>query len=178
MATPPSPEWGREKLPRLEMVWLLASVVLVVIVFSAWMLLWHVFGYQNSVGEVYRVHPLDFAARAEEFTMKYKVGEEHGFAVVRPPPGGDVYITASQFTFTPEVIVLKAGVEYRLHISSVDVQHGFSILNPFQWVLQIYPGYEYILKFVPTKPGTYYIVCNEYCGPLHHKMVAKVVVEA
>jgi cytochrome c oxidase subunit 2 len=28
----------------------------------------------------------------------------------------------------------------------------------------------------PTKPGTYSIICNEYCGINHHTMVSKLYV--
>jgi cytochrome c oxidase subunit 2 len=45
---------------------------------------------------------------------------------------------------------LKKNQEYRLHLSSMDWQHGFS-LQPDNINLQIVPGYDMVLKI--TLPG-------------------------
>ena len=39
-----------------------------------------------------------------------------------------------------------------------------------------HPGYEHVLTVTPTAPGTYSIVCNEYCGINHHTMVSRLYV--
>lgn len=184
MATPlPEGWWERERIPKVEKIWIILSIVLVVVLFSIWMPIWHVLGTQNSVGEVYRISPDTFKKKLETFITENKVGEENGIPIVKPTPEGDVYISAQRFTFYP-ILRLKAGERYKLHISALDVQHGFSIVGPkgeerlfMQWTIQLYPGYEYILEFQPTKPGTYYIICNEYCGEGHHTMVQKLIVE-
>lgn len=94
--------------------------------------------------------------------------------MVEPPPGSDVYLLARQWQWYP-VLKLKKGEEYRLHLSSTDLQHGFS-LQPTNLNLQVLPGYDYVAKIIPTQSGEYGIICNEYCGIGHHIMVSKVIV--
>ena len=65
---------------------------------------------------------------------------------------------------------------YTLHLSSMDINHGFS-LYPVNINFQVVPGYDYGLKIVPNKPGEFRIICNEFCGIGHHKMVGKIVVD-
>ena len=64
---------------------------------------------------------------------------------------------------------------YRLHISSLDWQHGFS-LQPVNINLQIHPGYDMVVTVTPDQAGDYGIVCNEYCGIGHHTMLGKMIV--
>jgi cytochrome c oxidase subunit 2 len=53
--------------------------------------------------------------------------------------------------------------------------HGLSI-QPVNMNFQIYPGYDYVLRFKPTETGEYKVVCNEFCGIGHHTMIGKIVV--
>jgi len=73
------------------------------------------------------------------------------------------------------VLELEKGQSYRLHISSVDWQHGFS-LQPVNINIQVHPGYEHVLTITPDQAGQFGIVCNEYCGIGHHQMAGKIYV--
>ncbi len=73
------------------------------------------------------------------------------------------------------VLELVKGQSYRLHLSSLDVMHGFSLL-PENINLQVHPNYEMILTITPTSSGSFGIICNEYCGLGHHTMVGKIYV--
>lgn len=96
---------------------------------------------------------------------------------VRPPPG-DVYLMASQFAWTPRVLRLQAGREYRLHLLSTDVVHGFSlVLGGSSYNLVLMPGMVATVEVRPERPGTYLLVCNEYCGIGHQWMWGQIVVE-
>ncbi len=142
---------------------------------------WHFRGKQNSTGEAYRVTPADFAARVDRFIAANKVDEledaEGGWLadVVQPAPGSDAYILARMWSWSP-VLKLKKDQTYRLHVSSVDIQHGFS-LQPMNMNFQILPGYDHVLTITPTMAGDYQIVCNEFCGIGHHLMTGKIIVE-
>jgi cytochrome c oxidase subunit 2 len=83
---------------------------------------------------------------------------------------------AQRFRFYP-ILKLKAGERYVLHVASLDYLHGFSITRPHVWNLQLYPGYEWVIPFVPREPGTYHMACNEFCGVGHEMMLGKIVVE-
>ena len=85
-----------------------------------------------------------------------------------------LWMLARQWQWYP-VLILKKGVEYRLHLSSLDIQHGFS-LQPTNLNLQVLPGYDYVANITPTQSGEFSIICNEFCGIAHHIMVSKVIV--
>ncbi|PKL91546.1 MAG: hypothetical protein CVV20_05895 [Gemmatimonadetes bacterium HGW-Gemmatimonadetes-1] len=121
-----------------------------------------------------RVDPKAFHERTMEFAAQYQVGEDRGMPIVQPPPGADVYLTALTYSWYP-ILQLEAGKEYILHLSSRDVNHGFS-LYPLNINFQIIPGYDYALRVTPTEAGDFRIVCNEFCGIGHHAMVGRVIV--
>jgi len=135
---------------------------------------WHFKGKQNSTGESYRVEPTKFAARVEAFVKSNKVGEDHGIPIVEPSPGGEAYLQAQMWRWHP-ILKLKKGQTYRLHVSSLDLQHGFSLL-PVNMNFQVLPGYDHVLTITPTIAGDYSVVCNEFCGIGHHMMAGKIVV--
>lgn len=136
---------------------------------------WHFFGKQNSTGESYRVTPEKFVERVDKFVASNKVGEENGIPIVEPSPGGDAYILGRMWVWYP-ILKLKKGQTYRVHVSSADLQHGFSLL-PVNMNFHILPGYDHILTLTPTRAGNYQIVCNEFCGIGHHLMTGKIIVE-
>jgi cytochrome c oxidase subunit II len=94
---------------------------------------------------------------------------------VAPEPGGDVYMLGRLWQWYP-VVKLKKGETYRLHLSSLDLVHGFSLF-PLNLNFMVLPGYEYVLTVTPTEKGEVYAVCNEFCGIGHHQMVGKIIVE-
>jgi cytochrome c oxidase subunit 2 len=144
------------------------------LVLFAMMPLWHLRGGQNPSGIRSKVDPRAFMARTQEFIRTYQVGTENGIPVVEPPPGSDVYLMAMMWSWQP-VLRLRKGAQYTLHLSSFDVNHGFSLL-PFNINFQVVPGYDYGLRITPTEAGDFRIVCNEFCGIGHHLMIGRVIV--
>jgi cytochrome c oxidase subunit II len=136
--------------------------------------LWHWKGGQNPTGIRAKVDPMEFRARVEQFVEDYQVGEMSGIPVVEPPPGSDVYLLGRMWSWYP-VLKLRKGAEYTLHLSSLDINHGFS-LYPVNINFQVVPGYDYGLRIVPTEAGDFGIICNEFCGVGHHMMLGKVIV--
>ena len=171
---PPEGVWWNQKVPREEKLWVTIAILWAVVMFVM-MPLWHIYGKQNPSTETYKVKPEEYVKLTNQFIERYKVGEENGVPVVEPPPGGDVYLLGRQFSWDP-VIKLKKGETYRLHISSADVLHGFSVY-PMNINFMVIPGYDYVLTVTPTQSGVYHVVCNEYCGPGHQFMVGKIIVE-
>ena len=159
---------------RSEKVWVSIAFVWCLILF-AMMPLWHLRGGQNPSGIRSKVAPQEFVARVDRFVDEYRAGESNGVPVVAPPPGSDVYLLARMWRWYP-VLRLKEGVQYTLHLSSADINHGFS-LYPVNLNFQIVPGYDYALKIVPNKSGDFRVICNEFCGVGHHMMVGRVVVD-
>ena len=165
--------WWNEPVEPVELVWVVLAFLWGLVMFFT-MIVWHAVGEQNLSNEAYRTTPETFQAKTEAMTEKYKVGEEgdSGIPVVHPPAGGDVYLLSRTFQWWP-VLELEKGKSYRLHLSSLDVQHGFS-LQPVNVNIQVHPGYEMVLSLTPGEKGDYGIVCNEFCGLGHHQMAGRI----
>src|SRR5512134_2122711 len=158
---------------RTEKLWVTIAFAWCMVLF-AMMPLWHFKGGQNPSGVRRRVEPTAFYRRTQEFITQYKVGEDHGIPIVAPPPGSDIYLMAMTYQWTP-ILKLQEGAEYILHLSALDVNHGFN-LNPLNVNFQVVPGYDYGLRVTPTAAGDFRIICNEFCGIGHNTMVGRVIV--
>ncbi|MGB8274280.1 MAG: cytochrome C oxidase subunit II [Alphaproteobacteria bacterium] len=167
--------WWRHPLDRMELTWITIAFVWGLVMFFT-MVFWHFTGNQNLSNEAYRIDPAVFAARAEAMAEKYKVREEGetGIPVVRPPPGSDVYLIGRLWEWWP-ILEFQKGQSYRLHLSSMDYLHGFS-LQPVNINIEVHPRYDLVLSITPTSAGEFSIVCNEFCGIGHHTMVGKIYV--
>jgi cytochrome c oxidase subunit II len=172
---PPERVWWREAIDRSELIWI-TVVVVWGIVLTLMMPLWHVYGNQNLSSEAYRTTPQTYLAKAQAVVDQYTVRTEgsRSTPVVRPPVGEDIYLVARLWDWWP-IFELEAGQSYRLHVMSMDWQHGLS-LQPANINVQVLPGYEMVMTVTPNRTGEHAIVCNEYCGILHHNMVGKLYV--
>jgi cytochrome c oxidase subunit 2 len=72
---------------------------------------------------------------------------------------------------------LPVGTPTTIHVTSRDVIHGFW-LPEFRIKVDMVPGLVNTVRITPTRPGTYRVVCSEFCGVLHGAMAGKVVVES
>lgn len=158
---------------KTEKLWVGIAFAWCMVLF-AMMPLWHWKGGQNPSGIRRKVDPQAFYARTVAFATQYKIGEDRGIPIVAPPPGSDVYLTALAFQWYP-IIQLEKDKEYILHLSALDVNHGFS-LYPLNVNFAVSPGYDYGLRVTPTASGDFRIICNEFCGIGHHLMVGRMIV--
>ncbi len=62
-----------------------------------------------------------------------------------------------------------------LNVTSADVIHSFWV-PAFRLKADMVPGLINTLRFTPTLPGTYKIICTEFCGTQHAEMEQQVVV--
>jgi len=165
--------WWKEPIPRTEIIWIIVAFLWGLVMFFM-MIYWHAAGEQNLSNEAYRTTPEAFAAKAEAMANEYKVREEAGMPVVRPPPGSDVYLIARLWQWWP-ILEFEKDQTYRLHISSMDWTHGFS-LQPVNINLSIHPEYDMVVTITPNEAGEFSVVCNEFCGIGHHTMIGKIYV--
>ena len=172
--TPPSERlWWNQSVHRVELIWIAVAFVWGLVMFFM-MIYWHATGEQNLATEAYRTTPNAFYAKVERNVADWQVRELNGVPVVKPPAGADVYLLGRMWLWYP-VLELENGQSYRLHLSSLDLQHGFS-LQPININVQVHPGYEHVLTVTPNRSGEYTIVCNEFCGLGHHMMLGKIFV--
>jgi cytochrome c oxidase subunit II len=167
--------WWKQPLDRVEGMWIIIALLWCLIMFFM-MPYWHVYGKQNTPSEAYRITPAAFQAKAQAVVDQYTVRTEGDgqYPVVKPPAGSDIYLIGRLWQWWP-IYELEKNQTYRLHISSMDWQHGFS-LQPDNINLQINPGYDMVVTVKPDKSGTYAIICNEYCGIGHHTMVGRIYI--
>ena len=73
-------------------------------------------------------------------------------------------------------VVAGEPVEFR--VTSADVNHGFGVYDATGVLVaqtQAMPGYVNRLTHVFETPGTYQVLCLEYCGLVHHNMTTGLV---
>jgi cytochrome c oxidase subunit II len=167
--------WWKEPIDKSELIWI-TVVVIWGIVLTLMMPFWHIYGEQNLSSEAYRSTPENYLAKAQKVVDQFTIRTEGptNTPVVKPPVGEDIYLVARLWNWWP-IFELERGKSYRLHIMSMDWQHGFS-LQPANINVQVLPGYDMVMTVTPNKTGAHSIVCNEYCGILHHNMVGKIYV--
>jgi len=166
--------WWNEPIHRTELTWIAIAFLWGLVMFFM-MIYWHAVGLQNFSNETYRTTPAEFSAKTDAMIQSFKVRDEaNGFPVVHPPAGSDVYLLGRIWMWWPN-LELEKGQSYRLHLSSLDYQHGFS-LQPVNINIQVHPGYESVLTLTPTETGQFSIICNEYCGLGHHQMAGRIYV--
>lgn len=165
---PPDGNWWDVPMNRRESIWLGIAGVWSLGIF-AWMAGFTQFGDQNPIGDTYEVTPEEFRQAVNEYKDAADEGE-HGLI----PPGDEVYIAGSRFFWDGLPVELEAGREYDIHLGAYDVQHGFSVRPEHslsqQINLQVFPDREWIVPMTFEDPGTYRVICNEYCGAGHNGM--------
>lgn len=172
---PSSRVWWNQPLDRVEGTWIAIALVWCLAMFFM-MPYWHIFGKQNLSNEAYRITAEAYSKKTQEMVDQFTVRTEtdQQIPVVRPPAGSDVYMIARLWQWWP-MLELEKGQSYRLHLSSMDYMHSFS-LQPENLNIQVVPGYEGVYTITPTRAGTYSVVCNEFCGIGHHMMVSNLYV--
>lgn len=88
----------------------------------------------------------------------------------------EAYVIAHIFSFTPQTIAVHVGATVRFFATSPDVVHGFFITNTAVNMMVV-PGWVSEETHIFDKPGTYLLLCNEYCGSGHHYMYGTIEVK-
>jgi cytochrome c oxidase subunit II len=81
------------------------------------------------------------------------------------------------WTVTPDTVPVGQPVEIR--VTGADVNHGFGLYDASNRLItqtQAMPGFTNIIRYTFDSPGTYRILCLEYCGLGHHTMFSQLVV--
>lgn len=94
----------------------------------------------------------------------------------RPQPSERIKVVMKKYQIDPTVIRVKGGETVEFEVSTLDVQHGFSI--PQLGVMEsVQPGKPAIFTFTAPAKGEYQVLCGIICGPHHDDMQAKLLVE-
>ena len=85
-----------------------------------------------------------------------------------------VAVTGGQWWWEVDRETIPLGKPINFAVTTEDVTHGMGIYDSNMRLLiqvQAIPGYTSPITYTFTKPGTYQILCMEYCGVAHHDMV-------
>lgn len=107
------------------------------------------------------------------------------FATIFFTPYGDsaggkpiqvVKVSGQQFAWKIEPSTIVAGKKVRFDVISVDVSHGFGVYTSglkYLFQVQAVPNQVTSIYHTFDKPGTYKVLCLEFCGKDHHLMQAQ-----
>lgn len=172
-----------------EFVWqLTVTLILVVVAVFAFIALKSGVkkDYDPIVKKAYRIRTIWFVvlflviATSFVFTLAdlpYYKNAVNGVSLAANAQGGNaqvVEVISKQFAFEMDQTQFKAGIPVVFQVTSADVNHGFGIYDSDMIMLaqtQAMPDYYNELVYTFDKPGTYEILCLEYCGIAHHAMV-------
>jgi cytochrome c oxidase subunit 2 len=90
-------------------------------------------------------------------------------------------VIARRFEFEPATIEVTEGEKVRLLVRSADGPHGVEIkqFKVKKAVPRAKPGDSPVtIDFVASTPGTFPILCSEYCGTGHKDMTGTLTVRA
>ncbi|MCC7425312.1 MAG: cytochrome c oxidase subunit II [Alphaproteobacteria bacterium] len=88
-----------------------------------------------------------------------------------------VNATGYQWYWELDTSQVTAGRPVKFRVTSADVNHGFGLYDEAGTLVaqtQAMPGYINRLTHVFEAPGTYRVLCLEYCGLVHHNMIAEI----
>lgn len=88
-----------------------------------------------------------------------------------------VDVEAFQFGWEMSETEFEVGEPIEFDVTSRDVNHGFGIYDEDMELLaqtQAMPEYTNTVYITFDQPGTYEILCLEYCGLAHHQMVTEI----
>jgi cytochrome c oxidase subunit 2 len=89
------------------------------------------------------------------------------------PDGQIVRVVGSQFAWEVEPSTVRAGEPVEFQVHAADVNHGFAVYDPdgaLVFQIQAMPEETNVSVATFDEPGTYRILCLEFCGVLHHVM--------
>lgn len=87
----------------------------------------------------------------------------------------EVHFVARMWAFEPNLLRVPTGSTLDIYAVSKDVQHGLEIAGT-NINLMVVPGAVANGRVHFSKPGTYTILCHEYCGKGHQDMTARIEV--
>jgi cytochrome c oxidase subunit 2 len=91
-----------------------------------------------------------------------------------PPNAQIVHVSARQFFWQLSPSRVRVDRPVAFVTRSTDVNHGFGIYKGHKFIaqIQVVPDRNSTLLHTFHEPGTYTVLCLEYCGLDHHGMVA------
>jgi cytochrome c oxidase subunit II len=89
-----------------------------------------------------------------------------------------VRVEGVQFAWVIKPNRVRAGEPVEFRLRSKDVNHAFALYrgNKLEVQVQVPPDFDQRLTHTFDEPGTYRVVCLEFCGVNHHLMQSQIEV--
>lgn len=95
------------------------------------------------------------------------------------PAAAVIEATGHQWAWQVSPATVPAGQPVEIRVTTGDVNHGFGVYDTHDRLItqtQAMPGFTNVIRHTFSEPGTYRILCLEYCGLGHHTMSSQLVV--
>ncbi len=108
-----------------------------------------------------------------------------GYSLTKTPytssgaPAVVVDVKGHQWNWEISAPAIAVGQPVEIRVTGADVNHGFGLYDANARLIaqtQAMPGYTNVIRHTFTTPGTYRVLCLEYCGLGHHTMFGQLVV--
>jgi cytochrome c oxidase subunit II len=130
-----------------------------------------------------------YRLRAKSFWLLVAVGLGVALLTLNPWPhdalAGEatrhIDVQARQWAWLLSDTEAQVGEVIEFRVSSEDVNHGFGLYGPDHRLIsqiQAMPGFVNTVRHRFEQPGSYEILCLEYCGVAHHAMAAAIHVRS
>jgi len=157
----------RHTAERHERVWLFMSVVMLTL-FMLGSLFFVVQDYGLVVGAVSEFPAQDNAPAGRLPT--------YGKVIQTGPKAYAVHMIGHVWAWAPSPLHIPQGAAVTFYVTSADVLHGFEIQGTPINVTAV-PGMTGKVTYTFRRPGSYHIICNEYCGLEHQAMTGVIIVD-
>ena len=97
---------------------------------------------------------------------------QKGELITHAPDHYEVHYVAKMWEFDPEEITVPAGSTVDIYVSTPDVTHGLILLGTNLNLMAV-PGVVNYARVKFDRPRDYELLCHEYCGTGHERMLAK-----
>jgi len=101
----------------------------------------------------------------------------HGAVIDKGGNHYEVHVVAKMWAFDPPEVHLPPGADVDLYLSSQDVTHGLYVERTAVNLMAV-PGVVNAARLRFPTPGTYAMICHEYCGVGHQQMAGRFVIGA
>lgn len=120
---------------------------------------------------------LSLVASNRESSMFAQDVKRIGGPVPTGAPIKEIEMTAKNFEFSPSRIIVPSNTLVRIHLTSLDREHGFEIMSHPGSCVLVKPGSTITVEFFADRKGEFEFSCCKFCGLGHGKMKGTLIVE-
>jgi cytochrome c oxidase subunit 2 len=158
---------SEEEVARTETYW----VVIMLGMLAVMMAIIVVTGMTNALNPPSNVETID----PTTLHLGGEFAESNLGTAVEPDGSVTARVIGEQYSFVPDCVLAPVDTPVKFRLTSADVLHGFLIPST-NINTMVVPGFIAEVRTTFTRPGEYWMPCDEFCGDGHQGMWARVQV--